>query len=124
MKLDLLAQPAASGRHQLRRIEGCGGCGHPPPRGDPSGIGLPGLNGYEAARQIRDQQQGPAPTIVALTGLGQDEDRWCSEEAGFETHLVKPVNVLALMSLLANRDRGPRFKLSPARHGPVAARLH
>jgi PAS domain S-box-containing protein len=70
-------------------------------------IGLPGLNGYEVCRRIREQRWGASMTIVALTGWGQDEDRRNSKEAGFDTHMVKPVDHNALMRLLAslpNRD--------------------
>lgn len=63
-------------------------------------IGLPRLNGYEAARRIREQQ-GNGLTLVALTGWGQDEDRRRAREAGFDSHLVKPVDVAALGRLLA-----------------------
>jgi signal transduction histidine kinase/ActR/RegA family two-component response regulator len=64
-------------------------------------IGLPRLNGYEAARKIREQQEQPGrPLLVALTGWGQDEDRRRSEEAGFDAHLVKPVDEAALRTLL------------------------
>ena len=60
-------------------------------------IGLPRLNGYEAARKIREQQAPRGrPVLVALTGWGQDEDRRRSEEAGFDAHLVKPVDEVAL----------------------------
>ena len=70
-------------------------------------IGLPRLNGYEAARRIRQQhgQAGP-PMLVALSGWGQDEDRRRSDEAGFDAHLVKPVDEIALGKLLA--DLGAR----------------
>ena len=65
-------------------------------------IGLPILNGYEAARRIRGQQsQKNRPLLVALTGWGQDEDRRRSEEAGFHAHLVKPVDDVVLGTLLA-----------------------
>jgi PAS domain S-box-containing protein len=65
-------------------------------------IGLPVLNGYEAARRIREQQgQKRRPLLVALTGWGQDEDRRRSEEAGFDAHLVKPVDDAVLGRLLA-----------------------
>jgi PAS domain S-box-containing protein len=64
-------------------------------------IGLPRLNGYEAARRIREQQRHKSPTLVALTGWGQEEDRRRSEEAGFDAHLVKPVDFTALTKLLA-----------------------
>jgi CheY-like chemotaxis protein len=64
-------------------------------------IGLPRLNGYEAARKIREQQEQPGrPLLVALTGWGQDEDRRRTEEAGFDAHLVKPVDEAALGKLL------------------------
>ena len=55
-------------------------------------IGMPRLNGLEATRQIRQQPWGQAPTIIALTGWGQDADREQSREAGCNGHLVKPVD--------------------------------
>ena len=65
-------------------------------------IGLPELNGYEAGRRIRRQQKDATrPLLVALTGWGQDEDRRKSEEAGFDAHLVKPVDDGVLRRLLA-----------------------
>jgi signal transduction histidine kinase/ActR/RegA family two-component response regulator len=65
-------------------------------------IGLPQLNGYEAARRIREQNSGRCrPVLVALTGWGQDEDRRRSEEAGFDAHIVKPVDHARLHKLLA-----------------------
>ena len=65
-------------------------------------IGLPRLNGYEAARQIRGQQWGKNIVMVALTGWGQAEDRRKSKDAGFDAHMVKPVELDALMKLLAS----------------------
>jgi two-component system, chemotaxis family, CheB/CheR fusion protein len=64
-------------------------------------IGLPKLNGYEVARRIREQPWGQGMVIVALTGWGQDEDRQRSAAAGFDGHMVKPVELPALMTLLA-----------------------
>jgi CheY-like chemotaxis protein len=64
-------------------------------------IGLPRLNGYEAARRIREQQRQKGLTLVALTGWGQDEDRRRSVEAGFDAHMTKPVDFAALTKLLA-----------------------
>ena len=64
-------------------------------------IGLPKLNGYEAARRIREQPWGESMVLVALTGWGQDEDRQKSKDAGFNGHMVKPVDYAALMKLLA-----------------------
>ena len=65
-------------------------------------IGLPVLNGNEAPRRIREQRgQENRPLLVALTGWGQEEDRRRSEEAGFDAHLVKPVDDAILGRLLA-----------------------
>ncbi len=64
-------------------------------------IGLPNMNGYEACRRIREQPGGNEVVIVALTGWGQDEDRRRSREAGFDEHLVKPLDPAVLMKLLA-----------------------
>ena len=64
-------------------------------------IGLPKLNGFEVARKIREQPWGQAMVLVALTGWGQDEDRRRSLEAGFNHHLTKPIDPLALTDLLA-----------------------
>jgi PAS domain S-box-containing protein len=67
-------------------------------------IGLPGLNGYEVCRLIRDQTWGKPMVVIALTGWGQDEDRRKSSAAGFDGHLVKPVNYAALMALLGSSE--------------------
>ena len=64
-------------------------------------IGMPDMNGYEACRRIREQSGGDEVIIIALTGWGQDEDRRRSSEAGFNEHLVKPVDPAVLMKLLA-----------------------
>lgn len=64
-------------------------------------IGLPKLNGYDVARRIRQQPWGRDVVLVALTGWGQDEDRRRSQEAGFNFHIVKPVELAALEGLLA-----------------------
>ena len=61
-------------------------------------IGLPKLNGYDAARQIRSHDH--SPVLVAVTGWGQDDDRRRSQEAGFHHHLVKPVDLSALERIL------------------------
>ena len=63
-------------------------------------IGLPKLNGYDAARQI-SQARRRSMVLVALTGWGQDEDRRRSSEAGFHHHLTKPVELEALQRVLA-----------------------
>jgi PAS domain S-box-containing protein len=64
-------------------------------------IGLPKLNGYEAARRIRQEPWGKTMMLVALTGWGQDDDRQQSKDAGFDRHLVKPVDSVALREVLA-----------------------
>ncbi len=64
-------------------------------------IGMPKLNGYDAARRIRGEPWGARLVLVALTGRSQDEDRRLSHEAGFDFHLVKPVEPAALEKLLA-----------------------
>ncbi len=68
-------------------------------------LGLPGINGYEVARRIRAMDGGRRVTLVALTGWGQDEDRRRSIAAGFDYHLVKPVDFEALKALLAGLPR-------------------
>jgi signal transduction histidine kinase len=64
-------------------------------------IGMPLLDGYEVARRIRAQEWGKSVTLVALTGWGQESDRRRSREAGFDTHLVKPLDLDRLTALLA-----------------------
>ena len=64
-------------------------------------LGLPRLNGYDAARRIRALPSGRSVVIVAVTGWGQDSDRQKTVEAGFDVHLVKPVDPDALMKLIA-----------------------
>jgi CheY-like chemotaxis protein len=63
-------------------------------------IGLPKLNGYEACRRIRALPWGQHVFLVAVTGWGHDEDRRSAHEAGFDHHMVKPVDPEALMKLL------------------------
>jgi PAS domain S-box-containing protein len=65
-------------------------------------IGLPNLNGYEVCRRIREQAWGKNLMLVAVTGWGQEEDRHKSKEAGFNTHIVKPVDHNALLKLFAS----------------------
>jgi len=71
-------------------------------------IGLPKLNGLDACRRIRQQPWAKNVVIAAATGWGQDEDRRRSEEAGFDHHLVKPVDAAALGKLAANGSREKR----------------
>jgi DNA-binding response OmpR family regulator len=64
-------------------------------------LGLPKVNGYEACRRIREQPWGKEIFLVALTGWGQEDDRRRTAEAGFDHHLVKPVDLTTLTGLLA-----------------------
>ena len=66
-------------------------------------IGMPRMNGYEAARRMRAEPWGRGLVIVALTGWGQEEDRRRSREAGFDVHLVKPVDPAAIEKVLLER---------------------
>ncbi|MDB5988509.1 MAG: luxQ [Nevskia sp.] len=68
-------------------------------------LGLPNMNGYQVARQIRRQAWGRHMVLVALTGWGQPEARKKSTDAGFDGHLVKPVDEAALARLLAEIDQ-------------------
>ncbi|MES3000726.1 MAG: PAS domain-containing protein [Pseudomonadota bacterium] len=63
-------------------------------------IGMPGMDGYEVAREIRVRHPREAATLVALTGWGQDEDRKRARDAGFDHHMVKPAELDALQLLL------------------------
>jgi signal transduction histidine kinase len=66
-------------------------------------IGLPGMSGLDACRAIRSQAGNEHILIAAVTGLGQEDDARKSRAAGFDAHLVKPVDHAALMSLLARK---------------------
>jgi PAS domain S-box-containing protein len=69
-------------------------------------VGMPKLNGYDAARRIREQPWGAPVIIIALTGWGQEGDRALSKEAGCDGHLVKPVSLPDLEKLLTELE-GP-----------------
>jgi CheY-like chemotaxis protein len=66
-------------------------------------LGLPGVDGYEVARRIRAMPGGDRYLIVAITGYGEDRDRRRSHEAGFDAHLVKPVELEQLLPILQAR---------------------
>ncbi len=65
-------------------------------------IGMPGMNGYDVAKRIREEEWGRGIFLIALTGWGQEEDRRRSREAGFDHHLLKPVEPTVLKKLLAD----------------------
>lgn len=64
-------------------------------------IGMPGLDGHDLARRIRAEEWGKDLLLIAASGWGQDEDKQRSLEAGFNLHLVKPVDLRTLETLLA-----------------------
>ncbi len=64
-------------------------------------IGLPGMDGYELARRLRAQHAGAPLRLIAVTGYGQDADRLRAQEAGSDHHLVKPILLETLISLVA-----------------------
>lgn len=69
-------------------------------------IGLPTMSGYDVCRAIRSNSAGARPAIIALTGWGQEEDRKKSKEAGFDAHLVKPIDYAVLTDLLQSLPAG------------------
>lgn len=69
-------------------------------------IGMPGMDGYEVAKRIRQQSLFRDMTLIALTGWGQEADRQRSQNAGFNYHLIKPPELSALQSLLISLGEG------------------
>lgn len=69
-------------------------------------IGMPRMDGCEAARRLREEPWARTVVLVALTGWGQDEDRQRTEDAGFDHHLVKPIDPTKLEALLG--EAAPR----------------
>ena len=65
-------------------------------------IGLPGIDGNELARRLRDQPENEAARLIAVTGYGQDSDRVNALSAGFDHHLVKPIDVALLTEILSS----------------------
>jgi PAS domain S-box-containing protein len=65
-------------------------------------IGMPGMDGYEVARRIRQEPEYRGVTLIALTGWGQEEDRRRTQDAGFDYHLTKPAELTTLQTLLVS----------------------
>ena len=63
-------------------------------------LGMPGIDGYEACRRMRAQPWGLTMAVIAVTGWGQEEDRRKTVLAGFDEHLVKPVEPALIVSTL------------------------
>lgn len=76
-------------------------------------IGMPEINGYELARQIRSEPWGRDMKLIAVTGWGQEEDRRLALEAGFDEHLTKPIDPKRLVGLV--EAPGPDAQDGPAR---------
>ena len=70
-------------------------------------IGLPVMDGYELAARLRELPDLNGMKLIALTGYGQESDRQKSREAGFDHHLVKPVDLLMLESVVAESTQQP-----------------
>jgi len=79
-------------------------------------LGMPGMDGYEVARRIRQNPEYRDLTLIALTGWGQEDDRRRSRSAGFDHHLIKPAGVDALRALMTTMGRrgAHRAAASPA----------
>jgi PAS domain S-box-containing protein len=117
----LLVEDNADGREMLRNLlelwghrlevaengaEGLERALRNPPQAAVIDIGLPSLDGYEVARRLRAELGERCPYLIALTGYGQPEARQKSLDAGFDAHLVKPADPVALSRLLARVGRG------------------
>ena len=73
-------------------------------------IGLPGMNGFEVAHQLRNHPTSRDALLIALTGYGEAESRNRSAQAGFDFHMVKPADVNLLLSMIANPQEAKRAK--------------
>ena len=67
-------------------------------------IGLPNLDGFEVARRVRSDPRNAEMRLIALTGYGRPSDRAAAAEAGFDAHLVKPVDTDRLLALLGTKN--------------------
>ena len=79
-------------------------------------VGLPGLNGYDVARQIRARLSGQPMRLIALTGYGQPQNRTQALEAGFDAHLVKPVEPESLLRIVTSAPKSTSPVRGAARH--------
>ena len=70
-------------------------------------IGLPGMDGYQVASTIRERAAAPRPVLIALTGYGQEQDQRKALSAGFDLHMVKPVDLDELREILDRLDSAP-----------------
>jgi PAS domain S-box-containing protein len=84
-------------------------------------VGLPGLNGYEIARRFREEPDSERVKLVALTGYGTPEAVERSRQAGFDHHLIKPVNAEALQEIMRGEERGGADDASGGGAGALSA---
>lgn len=78
-------------------------------------LGMPGMNGYEAAKALRGEPWGSEMVLVALTGWGQEEDRKRTKEAGFDRHLVKPIEFVEVQRLFGELEENSLLRASAKR---------
>jgi two-component system, OmpR family, response regulator len=93
-----VVQTAANGEHALATASSFS------PEAVLLDIGLPGMDGYEVARRLRQLANCPDALLIALTGYGHEKDRATALAAGFDAHLVKPADPVAINSLLARHN--------------------
>jgi CheY-like chemotaxis protein len=67
-------------------------------------IGLPGMNGYDLARAVRQRLSTTRLRLVAVTGFGRAQDRIAAFDAGFDAHVTKPATIDAIVDAMSNRD--------------------
>ncbi len=84
-------------------------------------LGLPRMDGYEVARQIRSQEGGRDVLLVALSGYGQPADREAANAAGFDRHIVKPPDLVELETLLAREAKRRSTRPGPLNPGPSSS---
>ena len=84
-------------------------------------IGLPTLDGYEVGRRLRELPGGRALRLIALTGYGQAVDRRRSADAGFDAHLLKPIDLAHLQRVIRPRHREPIVRVSASEEGMNSA---
>jgi CheY-like chemotaxis protein len=90
-------------------IEGLAAATHFKPEVVICDIGLPGLDGYQVAQQLRQGEETRKLLLIALSGYGREEDKRRAAEAGFDRHFVKPIKVNLFENLLANWENDPEY---------------
>ena len=75
-------------------------------------VGLPGMDGYEVARRLRELPETRQALFIALTGYGQKEDRSLAAAAGFDHHFIKPADPRAIHAVISQHDVGPARRIT------------